>query len=89
MGCYSGISYFEMSYSYLNSTLELCFQKCLNSYFNYAALQGPNCYCGNAFNMNMLVDYFKCNTPCYGNLNEICGSLSGYYSIYDLAPGKL
>jgi len=64
-------------------TPQMCIEHCHEKGKKYAGLQyGKQCWCGNEYGKHGKVDDDKCDMPCSGDPDTMCGA-SFYNSIYD------
>ncbi|VDI67005.1 Hypothetical predicted protein [Mytilus galloprovincialis] len=86
LGCfkdYVNVKKFPCVYGavfYTSLTIDFCFRGCADDGFKYAALMSIDrqwCLCGNESNVDLArtepVSESECDTPCNGNLSQICG----------------
>ena len=67
-----------------SNTLEDCFQFCRGHNYRYAGLQfGSECWCSDTYGKYGTSN--RCNTPCTGNAEQICGGPRAN-SVYDVSP---
>ncbi|KAJ6126763.1 hypothetical protein N7523_002375 [Penicillium sp. IBT 18751x] len=85
VGCYSSSDGMGNLTTYTFQSSGWCYDRCSNSPYNapaFALTAGSDCLCGNEFPATSdKVDSSKCNKPCDGWPEDMCGG-SGFYSVY-------
>ena len=88
-GCYTeGINGRALSYQQAGgstNTIESCINTCITAGYSVAGLEySSQCFCDDyLYNGAAPADASKCNMPCSGNANEICGA-GDILSIYNM-----
>ena len=55
-------------------TINVCIGACYRRNYNFAGLQtGSECWCGYETNLKDKLKDDRCDIPCSGNKNELCG----------------
>lgn len=102
-GCYSraqrdGGERYKQAIMSSSMTVQMCLRKCRSewsksstrSFKSFGITSGSHCYCSPGEpDQNFMAELAKCNVPCMGDPNNMCGGY-GHYSIYEIPRrGKL